>query len=51
MSLRDYIGPDNFRYDVNGGYGSGQRPKPDGETLFYQILDRVRKQGTKSEAA
>jgi hypothetical protein len=62
MSLRDYIGLENFRYNPehsttssggNSAHGNHHPPprKPTGEEIFYSILDRVRKQGAKSEEA
>lgn len=55
MSLRDYIGAENFRYTSYSPADNKphhQPPKkPTGEEIFYSILDRVRKQGAKSEEA
>ena len=58
MTLRDYIGADNFAISTDSSPQKLQgiaapvpKPSPDGLTIFYQILDRVRKQGAKSETA
>lgn len=57
MSLREYIGTENFRFGPSLLTFGGKRdpnlnkPKPSGEEIYYSILDRVRKQGAKSEAA
>lgn len=54
MTLRDYIGSENFRYSLDGDSTSknnSSHPPRDGASIYFSILDRVRKQGAKSEAA
>ena len=51
MTLRDYIGPEHFRY-ADSQTVEGNKLKPNGNAIYNSILDRVRKQGgAKSESA
>ena len=48
MSIRDYIGSENFRYDIEDTHayknkGNQNHKSPDGNSLFLDIIERVKK--------